>query len=96
MHEYTGIWVITQFENHGKYRESKVHLRQVTETIDDDAHCNKVRINSIEFHLVKKGDGSGIVLHLHKGPQPPSKFDFGRNRTLTNQAIQMGNRIFQW
>jgi len=53
----------------------------------------KVRVNSIKFHLIKKRDGSGIGLHPQRGPQNPSKFDYGRNRTLTKQAIEMGNRI---
>jgi len=76
MHECTednGIWVITQFENHGKFRESEVHLRQAAETIDDDARNDKIRVNSMEFHLIIKGNSSGIVLHPHQGPQNPSK-----------------------
>jgi len=44
IHEYSennGIWLVTQFENHGKSRESEVYLRHVTEASNDDARCNK-------------------------------------------------------
>jgi len=61
-------------------RKGELHLIQVTEAIHDDGQCNKIRMNSIDFHLIIKGNSSGIVLHPHNGPQNPSKFDLGRNR----------------
>ena len=38
-------------------------------TIDQDAQNDDVRRNSSRFHLVRKGDGGGVMLCLHEGSE---------------------------
>ena len=62
-----GVRLVTPLENLGQYRETEIDLTHMTETIHVNVQSKKVRLNSLEFQSVRKGNSSGLVLHLRKG-----------------------------
>jgi len=85
--------VITEFENLRENRECRGHLGYVAKTIDEDVESDKVAVNSLSIHFLKKRNSCGIVLHPHKRSQNLSKLREGRNRILMKHAIEFGNRV---
>ena len=59
--------LVTPLENLGQDRETEIDLTHMTETIHENVQSKKVRLNSLEFQSVRKGNRGGIVLHLCKG-----------------------------